>query len=312
VTFDFHDTASDPATVRLFTTRALALRAGEGAEVGPWVDHLLGEIANGAVHGRLARRDGVPVGLVAWAEGGPLGANVHVLYADGHAATVDHYRALMEEAGRQSHGVAFAPGRLGGLKPDEEEALMDGLGFGPYGRSEMRLGRVSTLPAEPANGWGRVRPIVPEDEAELAALHQRAYHGRFDRYLFQEGADEAQDCAREIHQLLHGRWGELDAAGSVVLEADGAIVADVIAVVRPDGVLLADVAVDPKHQGRGLGRRVLSAALRRLAATPDRSVYLNVTEGNDPAVKLYLSLGFVRTLGPSQDWYNRRVIPVAP
>ena len=304
--------ATHPDEVRRFVHEALERRAGDVYEVGPWVDQVLGELAAGTLKGTVPLSDRRPVGLVAWASGGPLGSNVHVLYLSGPAASPAGYAELLTEAARRSGGVAFAPGRLAGMATSDEAGLMERLGFGRYGRSEMKRSTVPGPEGPAADGPGVVRPIGPEDESALARLHRVAYHGRFDRYLFQEEADEERDSAREVHQLLHGRWGPLETNGSLVLELDGALVADVLAVERPQGVLIADVAVEPAHQGRRLGHRILRASLQGLATKPARAVYLNVTEGNTPAIRLYTSLGFVRSLGPSEDWYNRAAIPVVP
>lgn len=290
--------------------RAIAQRA-EGAEpTVSWADHTLREIAAGQLRAIEARDGGSARGVAVWSFGRSLGANVYLLYLEGGTVTPEEYRQLLAELDRRCTTIAFVPGPLAGIAPATEEALMSELGFARYGRSEMKLER--PVPAAPDAGPGTLRPIRPEDEPALARLHRAAYHGRFDRYLFLEEEDEERDSAREVHQLLHGRWGEPEPNGSVVLDVEGRPVAAVIAVRRAEGVLIADVAVDPSYQGRGVGRRVLAASLARLFAAGAGRVYLNVTEGNTRAQRLYASLGFVRSLGPSRDWYNRRAIPVAP
>jgi ribosomal protein S18 acetylase RimI-like enzyme len=70
--------------------------------------------------------------------------------------------------------------------------------------------------------------------------------------------------------------------------------------------------VDPEFQGSGVGRRLLTTTLRSLRGAGEPRIYLNVTEGNEPALRLYRRLGFVRSLGPTRDWYNALRIPFAP
>lgn len=53
------------------------------------------------------------------------------------------------------------------------------------------------------------------------------------------------------------------------------------------------VAVDPASQGRGLGKAVVAAALRRLAEAGCRSANLYVDADNTSAVALYRGAGFV-------------------
>lgn len=312
MSWEWADPSAHPDELRRFVELALERRAGDVYEVGPWVEKILGELRSGAMLGSIVVSEGRPRGIAAWATGGPLGANVHVLFLDGSAASPAGYAELLAEVSRRSGGIGFSAGRLSGVSRSDEAELMERLGFGRYGRSEMKRSTVPGPEAPDPGSPGAVRPIAPDDEPALSRLHRTAYHGRFDRYLFQEEIDEERDCAREIHQLLHGRWGPLEPHGSLVLELGGALVADVLAVERPEGVLIADVAVEPAYQGQRLGRRILLASLRGLATQPARAVYLNVTEGNTRAIRLYTSLGFARSLGPSEDWYNRAVIPVAP
>ncbi|TQL47027.1 mycothiol synthase [Homoserinimonas aerilata] len=52
------------------------------------------------------------------------------------------------------------------------------------------------------------------------------------------------------------------------------------------------VGVDPERQGEGLGRRLVTAGLARLAARGIRTSNLYVEADNKPAVRLYRSFGF--------------------
>lgn len=55
------------------------------------------------------------------------------------------------------------------------------------------------------------------------------------------------------------------------------------------------VGVDGAYQGRGLGRQLMLAGLAQLRRMPGlRQVNLTVVAGNDPAMRLYDSLGFVK------------------
>ena len=189
---------------------------------------------------------------------------------------------------------------------------MERRGLRPFGRSEMQ--RVGKAPpaADPLPPGARLRAIGPEDEGELVRLHGAAYRGRFDRYLFLESTDEAEDARALVRDVFGGRWGALSTAGSLGLEADGQLRAAVLSVRRSEGTLIADVMVDPAAQGRGLGRAVLTAVLAALDRAGESPAVLNVTEGNVRAQRLYAHLGFERSLGPSREWYNPRIVPFPP
>lgn len=58
--------------------------------------------------------------------------------------------------------------------------------------------------------------------------------------------------------------------------------------------LVIGMYVRPDVRGHGLGRRLMQALLDEAAARPGIEVLrLTVTEGNEPALRLYASLGFV-------------------
>lgn len=60
------------------------------------------------------------------------------------------------------------------------------------------------------------------------------------------------------------------------------------------------IAVDPKHQGKGIGRRLLEAGIRYMESRGIKKVKLEVRPENTPAVKLYESFGFY-PIGKTRD-----------
>jgi GNAT superfamily N-acetyltransferase len=57
--------------------------------------------------------------------------------------------------------------------------------------------------------------------------------------------------------------------------------------------LIANVAVHPDYRRRGIARALTSKALEHARARQASAAWLHVREENDPALRLYLSLGFV-------------------
>ena len=98
---------------------------------------------------------------------------------------------------------------------------------------------------------------------------------RLDRTAF--GAAWKQPAEHEvlwlIPELAFARWACVPAAG----EAE-----------------LLRIAVDPAHRGQGLGRTLLEACQRELAATGMDHLFLEVRAANAAAIQLYRSCGWQR------------------
>jgi ribosomal protein S18 acetylase RimI-like enzyme len=298
-----------------------AIRLGREAVMGrPWIesrgpelaDRLESGVRSKSRLGALFRPGNRTVGIATWEPHGPLGSTLDLWFLEPSSASVEAYRRFWLGIRQLAGPIAFAPGDIPGLSGAEEERLMLGLGFARYGRSEMRWPEGVSLPPVQLPPGGSLRPVGPNDSSEVVRLHRVAYHRRFDRYLFIEEEDEERDAARTVRDLFEGRWGEFAAEGSWAIAIDGRLVGAVLSVGRPPGVLIADVMVDPALQGRGIGKAVMIATLGALATAGRSPVHLNVTEGNSRAIRLYEGLGFLRSLGPSSDWYDPSLIPVSP
>jgi [ribosomal protein S18]-alanine N-acetyltransferase len=261
----------------------------------------------------LLRQGDRTIGLVCWQRMGRVGLTVGPIAIEPGEATPERYLGLLGELARREGPIAFVAGPLLGLEAPAELRTMRGAGFARYGRMEMKCRAARPFPQGSLTPPGIVLRILgPADEARLAALHARAYRGSFDRYLFLEEEDEARDALLLVHGIFSGRWGEFAPNGSWGAFLGDHLVAATLVARRPAGPMVLDVMADPELRGKGLGRAVLSATVNSLAREGREAVYLNVTEGNAPALRLYRRLGFEVTLGPTHDWYNTRRVPVAP
>jgi GNAT superfamily N-acetyltransferase len=111
------------------------------------------------------------------------------------------------------------------------------------------------------------------------------------------------EAERSYARLLAGEAAGplIEPASAVVTAAPGDGVVASIVVTRlgpapwgwPGGPWVADVFVVPDHQGRGLGRLLLTRAIATCEAAGEPRIGLTVTEGN-PAEHLYSALGFRR------------------
>lgn len=70
------------------------------------------------------------------------------------------------------------------------------------------------------------------------------------------------------------------------------------------------IAVDPRKRGGGVGRQLMTAAMRRLRGAGVGVLFLEVDEGNGPALALYRGLGF-REVGRRAGYYTQGGRPAA-
>lgn len=92
--------------------------------------------------------------------------------------------------------------------------------------------------------------------------------------------------------LFASDGGEI--VGTVALKADG------------DGVFeLTKMAVTASHQGHGVGRALLDAAIARFRSMGGNRLYLESSSLLTPALTLYESAGFVHSARPAPSGYQR-------
>jgi ribosomal protein S18 acetylase RimI-like enzyme len=289
---------------------ALRSRLAPGERLDDFWPQISSGIRTGRVSGGLLRNEHVTIGVATWDPAGPFGVSVRLLYLTPEHATPDAYRAALDTVARVAGPIAFTTGQLSGLRETDEGVILRERGFAPFGRSEMALPPTAPVPSEDVPAGVTVRPVEPSDEPALARLHERAYRNHIDRFISIEDLDPIRDADLQLRQYFAGRFGQVLSPGSTVVLLDQEIAAAVIATRRPPQALIIDVMSDPDCQGRGFARIALSESIRQLRAIGETTVVLNVTEGNDRAYRLYSGLGFVRTMGPTKEWYDARRMPV--
>lgn len=136
----------------------------------------------------------------------------------------------------------------------------------------------------------RVRPLAAGDLPALEGLEQRC---------FSDPWTPAALAAALSHP--HGLALALEAgtpSGPASLPVGFAL-----GVVVLDEGELHTIAVDPDHQGRGLGRQLLQAFIRACRDRGAKRLFLEVRLHNTPALALYYSQGF-RDLRRLADYYG--------
>lgn len=90
---------------------------------------------------------------------------------------------------------------------------------------------------------------------------------------------------------------------SLVVQAGRTVVGYIFLRALAGEAEILNIAVAPAHQGRGVGRRLLAAALEQLRHAGIRRVYLEVRESNAQARGFYQRQGF-RQIGRRSAYYR--------
>lgn len=88
-----------------------------------------------------------------------------------------------------------------------------------------------------------------------------------------------------------------------VTELDGRVVGMLVAWLIVDEIHIATIATHPDFRGRGIGRNLLSHALRSAMDEGVVKSFLEVRESNEVARKMYRSFGFVED-GRRKEYYK--------
>jgi ribosomal protein S18 acetylase RimI-like enzyme len=80
---------------------------------------------------------------------------------------------------------------------------------------------------------------------------------------------------------------------TTVAESDGEIVALLALRQTGEGFLIENVAVDPAHQGKGLGKELLQLAEQEAEKSGFDSIYLYTHESMSENIALYTRIGYV-------------------
>lgn len=144
----------------------------------------------------------------------------------------------------------------------------------------------------------RLRPATAADVPRLTELVQAAYGHYVERLdgLPRPMTDDYADVVRS-HRVT-------------IAERDGEIVGLIVLGVGDEGFVIDNVAVDPSHQGSGIGRSLLEHAEVAARRAGFDSIYLYTHERMTENLALYSQIGYVeydrRPVGEAHLVYLRR------
>jgi ribosomal-protein-alanine N-acetyltransferase len=132
---------------------------------------------------------------------------------------------------------------------------------------------------------------------ERFSLRQMTALLRLERAAF---THEAYSAAEFTWLWMRGRNTFL------VARQNADILGYIAAFLEGDTGYIASIAVDPAHQGKGVGRALMEAVRVLLVTADAQRLALHVRIDNAPAIHLYQSLGFT-TLSTIPDYYPNGV-----
>ena len=139
-----------------------------------------------------------------------------------------------------------------------------------------------------ARWFARSEPVLseasPRDAAAIARLHAASFHRGW-------SDGEIERMLRDRYVLAHRAMSGQNLAGFILSR-----------LVTGEAEILS-VAVGAARRGKGLARRLLDLHLRRLAGLGVRTVFLEVEEANNSALRLYRRAGF-RQVGRREGYYQ--------
>lgn len=264
-----------------------------GEEVHPsWLTEKLASIQNGEEHclGALTdeRLDGI---LCFRSRNGRAQAFVcwKADAADGEALSL-----LIEEYIRRSPKDMML--RISGIHPHIRQGLMftvcDRLGFSIKRRFEMMAPLDKKLESMRASCAYTTAPMTDFNSSALSELDWEGYRNTVDQALLFSSKD---DNTRLLQSLLQGDYGPVIGNASICVVRHGKPAAMIAVTDAGRSAFLADIVVAEELRGQGVGRYLLVEAMKAAKRLEKKGMVLWVTEGNERAIALYSSLGFVTT-----------------
>jgi ribosomal protein S18 acetylase RimI-like enzyme len=280
-----------------------------GAE---WVATLFGRRDRGGLRwGQFEARDGSPLGAVGWELVPRVGRRVALWYLDpGHAtgAALGATLRAFEEFDALNGPPFFWPDAVPGVSVEEQARVLEPAGLIHFDRARMVFPRRAEVPgAALGRGW-RLRHPTPADDVELFEVARRAYRD-YPGQLEWTYVDLERDLSLYAEHL-RDRPASVVREATFVAEVRGRVRGNVVTRRTAAGPCIDSVQVDPRWQGRGLGRALMVRALDALAAGPVREdVRLRYLRQNERGGRLYRSVGFrpePQARGPEDGYWLRR------
>ena len=284
------DTTTSEFDIRPFVEEYSSAVRAFGESISPtWVDDKIGSIANGQEFCIGAVEEGALKGILSYGFRDMRG-DAFVTWGAGEADREGLLLLIREYVNRSPREFKL---RISGLHPNIRQELMstvsESLGFVTRSRFEMvcPLGEASSLPDEPINYT--TSSIINYDETVLSRLDWEAFSGTTDQKLF---FDTEEQNRKMLKSLLSGDYGPVISDASMCVLLDDRPEAMIAVTDVGESAFIADIAVSSRLRGKGVGRYLLTNALKAAGRLKKDKMVLWVSDDNAPAISLYKSMGF--------------------
>ena len=233
-----------------------------------------------------AKKDGHIIGTVRLGPSEISGFSMDPSRSDETAAVLLKAMDLLRAGGATSISAHFE---------DRYEPAFESLGFRRV-FARMRMEAPTKRGSPPAG-----LKLQPPEEDEVLGLTKflvDVYEGHMEQHFGMHVGPE-DEWRGYVGGLFKGDSGQyMPDASYVALEGDR-IVGAILVTHWMGTPLVAELGVAKDRRRRGIGRALLVAASSRLAGRDESRLALYVTVGNEPAIRLYRSLGFIQFGGQS-------------
>ncbi len=290
------DTADPQLVGALFDDELLSWKSELGWDYRDVQRILQSFIARKALPGYLAAEREHPIGYVYFLSHAAKGV-IGTIYCVGNRVTQQVVDGLLEAAVTALRKNVFLRRIEAQLMPFHGVNLTDGFlqhGFESYPRHFLEL----DLARLPSRGAPRVEEAIvswkPVHISGAARVAWLGYRNQIDARICEDYCTEA-GCEGYLRSLVEtpGCGLFLPAASYCALDTRGTVCGFItVSKVSPAGAMIPQISILPSHQGRGLGKALMTRALSALAAQGYLRVGLTVTVENRRALEWYQREGF--------------------
>jgi ribosomal protein S18 acetylase RimI-like enzyme len=134
-----------------------------------------------------------------------------------------------------------------------------------------------------------IRPATVADADDIAALHAASWRSAYRGIFKDDTLGPSLDGERRAH--WRARLAAMAPDDTVLITARQGFIAVWASGDAGFGDYIDNLHVRPERRSAGLGRRLLGAAMQRVAARGERRAYLWVFDANTRAIDFYRRLG---------------------